>query len=158
MFVMVTGGERDLLVRFHATRDPALRERIVTRHLPMARRIARVYARRQRRVAYEDLEQIASIGLIKAVDRFDPSSGSAFVVPRGRYGVDDVPLQRSGLLAQKAVHVGAAGSPSQYRIRALASAAHAGLLSPLMIMLIVGASRRSLANSLARADPRRSAP
>ena len=71
--------ERALFQRFHAGRDPALRDQLVTRYLPMARRIARAYARRQARVPFEDLEQVASIGLIKSVDRFDPASGAAFV-------------------------------------------------------------------------------
>jgi RNA polymerase sigma-B factor len=71
--------ERVLFARYRACRDPALREQLVTRYLPMARRIARAYARRQARVPFEDLEQIASIGLIKSVDRFDPESGAAFV-------------------------------------------------------------------------------
>jgi RNA polymerase sigma-B factor len=70
--------ERALFQRFHAGRDPALRDDLVRRYLPMARRIARVYARRQARVSFEDLEQVASIGLINSVDRFDPASGAAF--------------------------------------------------------------------------------
>jgi RNA polymerase sigma-B factor len=72
-------SERALFQRYRACRDPALREDLVTRYLPMARRIARAYARRQARVPFEDLEQIASIGLIKSVDRFDPATGAAFV-------------------------------------------------------------------------------
>src|SRR3954454_19919115 len=71
--------ERALFQRYRARRDPALRDDLVTRYLPMARRIARAYARRQARVPFEDLEQIASIGLIKSVDRFDPATGAAFV-------------------------------------------------------------------------------
>jgi RNA polymerase sigma-B factor len=71
--------ERALFQRFHAGRDPVLRDQLVTRYLPMARRIARAYARRQARVPFEDLAQVASIGLIKSVDRFDPASGAAFV-------------------------------------------------------------------------------
>src|SRR3954471_11058975 len=71
--------ERAIFQRFRAGRDPALRDQLVTRYLPMARRIARGYARRQARVPFEDLEQVASIGLIKSVDRFDPASGAAFV-------------------------------------------------------------------------------
>jgi RNA polymerase sigma-B factor len=71
--------ERALFQRFHAGRDPALRDDLVRSYLPMARRIARAYARRQARVPFEDLEQVASIGLIKSVDRFDPASGAAFV-------------------------------------------------------------------------------
>jgi RNA polymerase sigma-B factor len=72
-------SERALFQRYRAGRDPALRDQLVTRYLPMARRIARVYARRQARVSFDDLEQVASIGLIKSVDRFDPTSGAAFV-------------------------------------------------------------------------------
>jgi RNA polymerase sigma-B factor len=71
--------ERALFQRFHTGRDPALRDDLVRRYLPLARRIARVYARRQARVSFEDLEQVASIGLIKSVDRFNPASGAAFV-------------------------------------------------------------------------------
>src|SRR4051794_24526834 len=71
--------ERALFQRFHSGHDPALRDQLVTRYLPMARRIARAYARRQARVPFEDLAQVASIGLIKSVDRFDPASGAAFV-------------------------------------------------------------------------------
>jgi RNA polymerase sigma-B factor len=72
-------SERALFQRYHASGDPALRDHLVTKYLPMARRIARAYARRQARVPFEDLEQVASIGLIKSVDRFDPGSGAAFV-------------------------------------------------------------------------------
>jgi RNA polymerase sigma-B factor len=72
-------SERALFQRYRACGDPALREDLVTRYLPMARRIARAYARRQARVPFEDLEQVASIGLIKSVDRFDPACGAAFV-------------------------------------------------------------------------------
>jgi RNA polymerase sigma-B factor len=72
-------SERALFQRYRACPDPTLRDQLVTRYLPMARRIARAYARRQARVSFEDLEQVASIGLIKSVDRFDPASGAAFI-------------------------------------------------------------------------------
>src|SRR3954471_6580744 len=71
--------ERALFQRYRIGRDPALRDQLVMRYLPMARRIARAYARRQARVPFEDLAQVASIGLIKSVDRFDPDCGAAFV-------------------------------------------------------------------------------
>src|SRR3954467_13023599 len=71
--------ERALFQRYRADRDPILRDQLVTRYLPMASRIARGYARRQARVPFEDLAQVASIGLIKSVDRFDPAAGAAFV-------------------------------------------------------------------------------
>ena len=72
-------SEHALFQRFRAGHDPALRDQLVTRYLPMARRIARAYARRQARVPFDDLAQVASIGLIKSIDRFDPASGSAFI-------------------------------------------------------------------------------
>ena len=45
--------------------------------LPLANSIARRFDRGQR-VPLEDLEQIAAIGLIKALDRYDPAHGAAF--------------------------------------------------------------------------------
>src|SRR3954452_7394327 len=82
-FTAGAGQSRDrgraLFQRYRTGRDPALRDQLVMRYLPMARRIARVYARRQARVPFEDLAQVASIGLIKSVDRFDPACGAAFV-------------------------------------------------------------------------------
>src|SRR5215211_7588403 len=65
-----------LFSRYGATRDPALRERLVMTYLPLARTIARRY--QSPRVPTEDLVQVATIGLIKAVDRFDADRGVAF--------------------------------------------------------------------------------
>jgi RNA polymerase sigma-B factor len=65
-----------LFRRYRATRDRALRDVIVTRHLPLARSIARSFD--TSRVAFDDLSQVASIGLIKAVDRYDPAYGTTF--------------------------------------------------------------------------------
>jgi RNA polymerase sigma-B factor len=65
-----------LFRRYRATRDRALRDEIVTCHLPLARNIARSFD--TSRVAFDDLVQVASIGLIKAVDRYDPAYGTAF--------------------------------------------------------------------------------
>jgi RNA polymerase sigma-B factor len=53
-----------------------LRERIVCAWLPMASRLARKY--RNRGEEFEDLEQVAALGLTKAVERYDPSRGYAF--------------------------------------------------------------------------------
>src|SRR4051812_39807661 len=52
------------------------REETVVRHLPLARKLARRYARSDDML--EELEQVAALGLVKAVDRFDPSRGTAF--------------------------------------------------------------------------------
>ena len=62
--------------RYKASRDPALREQLVMTYLPLARTIARRY--QSPRVPSEDLVQVATIGLMKAIDRYDPERGVAF--------------------------------------------------------------------------------
>ncbi|MGW4369749.1 SigB/SigF/SigG family RNA polymerase sigma factor [Nocardia takedensis] len=62
------------------TGDPrraALRDRIMRRALPLAENIARRF--RGRGVEDDDLRQVACLGLVNAVDRFDPSHGSSFL-------------------------------------------------------------------------------
>jgi RNA polymerase sigma-B factor len=68
--------ERDLLVRYHECGDLAAREELVERFLPLARDLALRY--KYSDVAFDDLLQIASLGLIKAIDRFDPGRGTKF--------------------------------------------------------------------------------
>jgi RNA polymerase sigma-B factor len=51
-----------------------LRDRFITLCLPFAGRLARRY--RDRGEALEDLEQVARLGLVKAIDRYDPTRGS----------------------------------------------------------------------------------
>ncbi len=53
-----------------------LRERIVEAWLPMAERLAGRF--RSRGESFEDLRQVAALGLVKAVDRYDPDRGNAF--------------------------------------------------------------------------------
>ncbi|MCH5670466.1 RNA polymerase sigma factor SigF [Streptomyces gilvus] len=53
-----------------------LRERVVEAWLPMAERLAGRF--RSRGESYEDLRQVAALGLVKAVDRYDPARGNAF--------------------------------------------------------------------------------
>lgn len=55
----------------------ALRSKLVTGHLPVVRHIARRFAGRGEPV--DDLEQAGTIGLLGAVDRFDPAHGSDFL-------------------------------------------------------------------------------
>ncbi|EXG82274.1 SigB/SigF/SigG family RNA polymerase sigma factor [Cryptosporangium arvum] len=55
----------------------ALRTRLVVIHLPIADHISRRYDRRG--VPLEDLTQVARLGLVRAIDRFDPALGFAFL-------------------------------------------------------------------------------
>jgi RNA polymerase sigma-B factor len=61
---------------FRQSRDRALRNELIERHLGIAHHLARRY--RHRGVADDDLVQVATIGLLKAVDRFDPERGASF--------------------------------------------------------------------------------
>jgi RNA polymerase sigma-B factor len=69
---------RDLSVLFNrvSAGDTHARETIIVRFLPLARRLARLYEGRGEPI--EDLCQAASVGLIKAVDRYSPERGDAF--------------------------------------------------------------------------------
>jgi RNA polymerase sigma-B factor len=68
--------DRRLLVRYHRDGDPAAREQLVQRFLPLARQLARRYQRGGEQL--DDLIQVASLGLLKAIDRFDPARETAF--------------------------------------------------------------------------------
>jgi RNA polymerase sigma-B factor len=68
--------EQRLFERYAGSGDAAAREELIRATLPLARRLASRYARAGEPL--DDLMQVASIGLIKAVDRFDPSLGTAF--------------------------------------------------------------------------------
>jgi RNA polymerase sigma-B factor len=68
--------DRRLLERYHHQGDPAAREALVTRFLPLARQLARRYQRGGEQL--DDLVQVASLGLLKAIDRFDPARETAF--------------------------------------------------------------------------------
>jgi RNA polymerase sigma-B factor len=72
--------ERDDLRRkfreYADTKDPALREDLVTAHIGLAEYLARRFTNRGEPL--DDLVQVASLGLLKAVDRFDPERGLEF--------------------------------------------------------------------------------
>jgi RNA polymerase sigma-B factor len=68
--------ERALLRRYSADRSTMVREELVERFMPLARRLAGRYAGGAE--PYDDLVQVASVGLVKAIDRFDPERGTAF--------------------------------------------------------------------------------
>jgi RNA polymerase sigma-B factor len=65
-----------LLARYAAERCPELRDRLVRRYLPLARYCANQFARPG--TPFDDLLQVASLGLIKALDRYDPARGVSF--------------------------------------------------------------------------------
>jgi len=69
--------EEELLFRRHQ-RDGDLdaRRQLTERYLPLARSLARRYERRGE--SFDDLVQVASLGLVKAIDRFDPDRGLSF--------------------------------------------------------------------------------
>ena len=68
--------ERELLVRYHEFGDLAAREELVERFLPLARDLALRYTYADE--PFDDLLQVASLGLIKAIDRFEPGRGTKF--------------------------------------------------------------------------------
>jgi RNA polymerase sigma-B factor len=58
-------------------RRARLRHELIAGHLPMARNIARRFSTRGENI--DDLEQVAAVGLVLAVDRFDPDRGVDFL-------------------------------------------------------------------------------
>jgi RNA polymerase sigma factor (sigma-70 family) len=67
---------RELFARWQQDRDHAARDQLVERFLPLARKLARRYTGANE--PFEDLLQVASYGLLKALDRFDLDRGTAF--------------------------------------------------------------------------------
>ena len=65
-----------LIREYQRTREPRLREQLVTRYLPLSRSLARRFASGGEPL--EDLEQVAALALVRAVDGFDPARGTAF--------------------------------------------------------------------------------
>jgi RNA polymerase sigma-B factor len=72
----VTVGSGELFNRWYEHRDVRARDTLIERFLPLARKLARRYTASNE--PYDDLVQVASLGLVKAVERFDPSRGFAF--------------------------------------------------------------------------------
>jgi RNA polymerase sigma-B factor len=68
--------DRELFIRYHREGDASAREQLIERFLPLARQLARRYQRASEPL--DDLMQVASLGLIKAIDRFDPARDIAF--------------------------------------------------------------------------------
>jgi RNA polymerase sigma-B factor len=69
--------EKELWRRLCQQRDQRAREELVRIYLPMARRMAGRYAGVVE--PYDDLVQVASVGLLNAIDRYDTDRGTPFV-------------------------------------------------------------------------------
>jgi RNA polymerase sigma-B factor len=67
---------RKKFATFAESRDAALRDQLVEAHLGLAEYLARRFGNRGEPL--DDLVQVASVGLLKAVDRFDPERGVEF--------------------------------------------------------------------------------
>jgi RNA polymerase sigma-B factor len=71
-----TAEDSRLLTRYHQDGDVQARDAIVMRFMPLARQLASRY--RHAGEPQEDLVQVACVGLLKAVDRFEPERGHTF--------------------------------------------------------------------------------
>jgi RNA polymerase sigma-B factor len=69
-------GAGSLFLRWQQHGDRAARDELVSQFMPLARTLARRY--RHSSEPLEDLLQVASLGLLKALDRFDPEAGNQF--------------------------------------------------------------------------------
>ncbi len=77
-----TSETRRLLDLSRPPMEAAARERLLADHLPLVRRLCRRFS--HTRQPQEDLVQVGSIGLLKAIDKYDPDRGSdflAFAIP-----------------------------------------------------------------------------
>ncbi|MDO8209979.1 SigB/SigF/SigG family RNA polymerase sigma factor [Conexibacter sp. CPCC 206217] len=139
----------------------AERQRMVEQHLGLARHLARRYA--DSGEPFDDLVQVASIGLLKAVDRFDPERGvsfSSYAVPtilgelrrhfRDRGWAIHVPrdLKEAALRVDRMIrdHVGRPPTPAE-----LARETGLGLETVLEALEVAGAHRALSLDAPARA-------
>jgi RNA polymerase sigma-B factor len=79
---------RRLLVRYHEQGDLRARDRVIREYLPFAHLLAHRFS--DRGESLEDLRQVASVGLIKAVDRFDINRDSDFFAYAKQYILGDL--------------------------------------------------------------------
>ena len=76
MASLALASEHQLLREYATTHDPQRQEELVRRFMPLARALAFRYRRACEQT--DDLVQVASLGLVKALNGFDPDRGSSF--------------------------------------------------------------------------------
>jgi len=79
---VIQSDNAELMARCHDAADQEAREELFKRFLPLARKLASRYSNPHEPL--EDLVQVASVGLLGAIDRFDPDRGvrfPAFAIP-----------------------------------------------------------------------------
>src|SRR5919202_3034620 len=75
----VAAANADRWQRYTADRDPALREQLILQYAPLVKYVVgRLAIMLPRVVDSDDVLSSGSIGLIEAIDRFDPSTGVKF--------------------------------------------------------------------------------
>ena len=123
----------ELLVAYRQNPTVQLRNRLVRLNMGLVRKVAHRMAH-QCSEPYEDLEQCGSLGLIRAIERFDPSQGfalSSFAMPyirgeilhflRDRANTVKIPrrwqqLSRDGAKARQALRLELGRQPSDIEI------------------------------------------
>ena len=112
--------DEELLDTYYRERDLAARDELVDRFMPFARRLAVRYI--HSREPMEDLVQVAYIGLLNAIDRFDPEHGKKFTA----FAAPTILGELKRYFRDKgwAIHV-----PRDLQERALAVSRHAERLS-----------------------------
>jgi RNA polymerase sigma-B factor len=112
--------DEELLDAHYRERDLAARDELVDRFMPFARKLAVRYI--HSREPMDDLMQVASIGLLNAIDRFDPEHGKKFTAFAAPTILGE--LKRHFRDKGWAIHV-----PRDLQERALAVSRHAERLS-----------------------------
>jgi RNA polymerase sigma-B factor len=94
-------GQMELFVRFRRDGDGRAREELIRRFAPLSKRLAQRY--RNTSEPNEDLFQVAQLGLVKAIDGYEPERGSAFTA----YAIPTIlgELRRHFRTCSWAVHV-----------------------------------------------------
>ena len=112
--------DEELLVVYHEDRDPDARDELVKRFIPFARKLALRYV--HSREPLDDLVQVASLGLLNAIRRFEPGRGKRFT----SYAAPTIMGELKRYFRDKgwSVHV-----PRNLQERALAASRHTERLS-----------------------------